>query len=120
MTAYDPPVAAAFEQIDSVWVIRETLADGTSRVEPLTCEIRIVEREAGANRGAHTCGKPAAYRAITGASDGSGQSYDERLCCATCKAADEESGKYYVDGVLVEDYGPMYEYEELTAGNIDV
>lgn len=83
---------------------------------PLTCEIKVPAAERGGPRGSDflTCGKPAEYRAITGAADLSGQNYDERLCCADCKAADELSGRYVVDGVVVEDYGPMYEYEPIT------
>lgn len=103
------------EMIDGVWVFRDMSDYG--RITPITCGIRIVDNttDGASMRAARTCGKPATYRAMTGTDDGSGQSYDERFCCADCKAADEKSGRYYLNGVLVEDYGPMYQYEEIVA-----
>ena len=94
--------------VDGVWYV--TYPGQSGPPEPVTCEMKV-----GGRGELRTCGKPALFRAITGASDLSGQNYDERLCCASCKAADEASGKYYRDGVLVEDYGASYEYEEITA-----
>lgn len=111
-------MSAKAELVDGVWLVTESLPDGTVSTIPLTCEIRTITGERGplsGPRSAQTCGAPALWRAITGAGDLSGQSYDERLCCAACKAADEASGKYFVDGVLVEDYGPAYDYEPITA-----
>ena len=105
----------------AAWQVTEFPSDDDSAATTylLTCEIRTITGERGplnSPRSAQTCGAPALWRAITGAADLSGQSYDERLCCAACKAADEASGKYFVDGVLVEDYGPAYEYELITEG----
>lgn len=103
------------ELVDGIWMVRETDEDGTQRSYPITCEIAVYTgKVAQGAKVIQTCGKPAGYRAITGAGDGSGQNYDERFCCADCKAADEESGKLFKNGVLVEDYGPMYQYELIT------
>lgn len=108
------------EQIGGVWTVREVGDDGIANIYPITCEIAAVTGEVEQGRKVvRTCGKPAGYRAITGAGDGSGRNYDERYCCSDCKAADEASGRYVKNGILVEDYGPMYQYEEITKEWLD-